>query len=370
MPRSRSGIAGIAAEAAIVRLCAADLPPLALLEEVSRRVRSVVPYAAAGWLPTDPATLLHTSAFSEDVPSDVHMRLIDNELTADDFAKFSDVARLPRPVLRLSEATAGELERSPRHRTLNQPAGWRAELRVAFRTRGACWGVACMTRMDGEPDFSDAETEFVARVAAHVGHGLRTALLLDASAGDSSTGAGPGMVILTDEDEVEALTGEAEHWLSKLPADGLTVPAVVLQVARRARAHAESGRAGPPARARVLLPSGRWLLVHGARLRSRSAGTPRTAVVLEPARGADLAPLIVELYELTDREREVTRLLARGMPVEQIAASLWISPHTARDHTKAIFAKLGVSSRPELTALLFHEHVLPSFRGRTGSNAS
>jgi len=48
-----------------------------------------------------------------------------------------------------------------------------------------------------------------------------------------------------------------------------------------------------------------------------------------------------------------------------IAASLWISPHTARDHIKAIFVKLGVRSRPELTALLFHEHVLPSFPGRS-----
>ena len=370
MGRSGLGTAGIAAEAAIVRLCAADLPPLALLEEVSRRVRSVVPYAAAGWLPTDPATLLQTSAFAENVPTDVHMRLIDNELTADDFAKFSDVARLPRPVLRLTEATAGELERSPRHRTLNKPAGWRAELRVAFRTRGACWGVACMTRLDGEPDFSDAETDFVARVAAHVGHGLRTALLLDAGAGDSSAGEAPGIVVLSDEGEVDSLTGEAEHWLSKLPADDLPVPAVVLQVARRARAQADSGRSEAPARARVLLPSGRWLLVHGARLRGGSAGAPRTAVVLEPARRADLAPLIVELYELTAREREVTQLLARGMPVEQIAAALSISPHTARDHTKAIFAKLGVSSRPELTALLFHEHVLPGFRGRTEANAS
>lgn len=145
----------------------------------------------------------------------------------------------------------------------------------------------------------------------------------------------------------------------------MPVPAVVFQVAQRARAQAAGGPSQPLARARVLLPSGRWLLVHGARLRPRGASAPRTAVVLEPARRADLAPLIVELYELTDRERQITQLLASGIPVEQIASSLWISPHTARDHIKAIFAKLGVSSRPELTALLFHEHVLPNFQGRT-----
>jgi DNA-binding CsgD family transcriptional regulator len=31
---------------------------------------------------------------------------------------------------------------------------------------------------------------------------------------------------------------------------------------------------------------------------------------------------------------------------------MFISRHTLRDHTKAIFAKVGVGSRPELTAAL------------------
>jgi DNA-binding CsgD family transcriptional regulator len=91
------------------------------------------------------------------------------------------------------------------------------------------------------------------------------------------------------------------------------------------------------------------------------------AVVLEPGRRGDLAPLIVELYELTERERQVTQLLVRGMPIDEIARSLWITQHTVRNHTKAIFAKLGVSSRPELTAMLYHDHHIPSLGD--GANA-
>jgi DNA-binding NarL/FixJ family response regulator len=64
--------------------------------------------------------------------------------------------------------------------------------------------------------------------------------------------------------------------------------------------------------------------------------------------------------ELTEREREVTQLLVRGTPIDEIARALWIFQHTVRDHTKAIFAKLGVNSRPELTAMLYHDHHLPS----------
>jgi DNA-binding CsgD family transcriptional regulator len=53
-------------------------------------------------------------------------------------------------------------------------------------------------------------------------------------------------------------------------------------------------------------------------------------------------------------------VVLRGLPIDEIAAALWISRHTVRDYTKAIFAKLGVGSRPELTAKLFHDHYLPA----------
>ena len=71
---------------------------------------------------------------------------------------------------------------------------------------------------------------------------------------------------------------------------------------------------------------------------------------------AQLASLIVDLYGLTEREREVTELLVRGLAIKEIATTLSMSLHTTRDHIKAVFAKFRVSSRPELTAKLFHDH--------------
>ena len=48
---------------------------------------------------------------------------------------------------------------------------------------------------------------------------------------------------------------------------------------------------------------------------------------------------------LTQRELEVLRLLASGVPTEDIATTLGVSRSTARNHIESILAKLGVHSR-------------------------
>lgn len=52
-----------------------------------------------------------------------------------------------------------------------------------------------------------------------------------------------------------------------------------------------------------------------------------------------------ELFNLTQREIQVARLLAQGDPNAQIATALGISPHTAERHTERILQKLGIGSR-------------------------
>lgn len=58
------------------------------------------------------------------------------------------------------------------------------------------------------------------------------------------------------------------------------------------------------------------------------------------------------IYEaLTERELEVLRLLAQGMPNKEIAAHLVISERTAKFHISSIMGKLGATNRTEAVAL-------------------
>ena len=56
-----------------------------------------------------------------------------------------------------------------------------------------------------------------------------------------------------------------------------------------------------------------------------------------------------ELDQLTNREREVLRLLARGYAYKEIAKELFISIKTVETHVSAVLRKLQLSSRHELT---------------------
>jgi DNA-binding NarL/FixJ family response regulator len=50
---------------------------------------------------------------------------------------------------------------------------------------------------------------------------------------------------------------------------------------------------------------------------------------------------------LSDRDREILRLLTQGLSNADIAARLYLAEGTVRNYTSAIFAKLGVSDRTQ-----------------------
>jgi DNA-binding NarL/FixJ family response regulator len=65
---------------------------------------------------------------------------------------------------------------------------------------------------------------------------------------------------------------------------------------------------------------------------------------------------------LTNREREVLKLLARGLTQAQIAEELFISSKTVGGHIQRVLEKLGVHSRAQAVALA-HEQGLADVQG-------
>ena len=62
--------------------------------------------------------------------------------------------------------------------------------------------------------------------------------------------------------------------------------------------------------------------------------------------------------ELTDREREVLKLMVKGFNNNEIAEKLYISLGTVKFHVSNIFMKLCVNSRVEAVTLAMHRHLV------------
>jgi len=78
--------------------------------------------------------------------------------------------------------------------------------------------------------------------------------------------------------------------------------------------------------------------------------SPRLAGFVLDAFGATPAQIAdPELDQLTPREREVLRFIARGYAYKQVARQLNISVKTVETHVSAVLRKLQLSSRHELT---------------------
>ncbi|UYB41874.1 response regulator transcription factor [Streptomyces sp. Je 1-4] len=115
----------------------------------------------------------------------------------------------------------------------------------------------------------------------------------------------------------------------------------------------------------LLKRSGPTLLIEG--VRAAMAGdaliSPQITVrllrrlSLPPARPHPTTPTTPDT--LTDREREIVRLVARGSTNQEIATELVISPGTAKTHLANIQSKLKVRNRVEIAAWAWQTGLIP-----------
>ena len=265
--------------------------------------------------------------------------------------------------------------RSARYRDFLQPQGYDDELRVVFRTAGKSWGVGGpLPRAGPRPVRRRTTSPSCEAVSPIVAAAFRTHAALTAPT-PGFTHA-PGLMLFDRDGAIISANDAASRWLAEIygedpGTDWFEILAGLAQPRRRRR-HPDhpAHRPGPRRRRRAATPAKPGCACATApaagscctrRCSTAASGDGNVAIVVEPAKSGDLAPIIIEAYGLTPRERDVVRAIARGSSTPEIAAELFLSAHTVRDYIKAVFDKVGVSSRGELVAKLFAEHYADPF---------
>jgi hypothetical protein len=316
----------------LIERAAAARSARAVFDAVSPRLRRLVPFDAAVWLGTDPASTLPTAPTrAENMAGfggvEACVRLWELEFLVEDVTAYHTLARSDTPAAGLRMVTGDRPEGSARYRELLRPSGFDDELRAVLRVDGLAWAAISLFRMAGRPPFGAFDTELLAGLSRPLAEAVREhARPAPAPPGDVDRG--PGLLVFDPAGELVSINDDGVAWLDELAGDlagdarfGVKLPMVAVSTLMRARA-----RTPGPARARMRSnASGRWLVCHASCLHGADGGVGNTALVIEPAKASEIAPLITEAYELSPRERHITQLVARGFGTADIAARLHLS---------------------------------------------
>ena len=156
---------------------------------------------------------------------------------------------------------------------------------------------------------------------------------------------------------VAGMNNAAGRWLEDLGgrADGSDLPIEIPALVTRLR-HLEASTSAMP-QLRVRASSGRWATLHASWM--YSGGEEAITVTIDEAAPAEVAPLIMSAYGLTDREKTICGLVCQGLPTRQIAGRLHLTTDTVQDHLKSVFDRTDVHSRGELGATILQRDYLP-----------
>ncbi len=309
-------------------------------------------FMAPCWFTLDPSSCIVTSHFDPQMP-EVSSEYLTHEYSRDDVWKLASVVRSGVDSVTVHEATNGRPQDSECWRRFVAAYGGDQELIVPLRGRNRMpWATLSLYREEGRAPFSRIERNFLVTISRSLADGARRGLLIGEME-EATDPHGPNLLVVADDWSIESMTPGTPEVFGRLPGGG-DMPTVVRSVA----AAVLGSRRAVDAQIRDM--SGRWLSLHGVPL--LSDGRCRAAVIIEHADPDLLSPLLMDIYELTEREKDVTRLVLQGWPTRDIAAQLSVADQTVQQHLKNVFTKAGVNSRRELVSSVFFAHYEPRLR--------
>ncbi len=350
-------------------LSRAGLDVATFVAEVRTSLARAVPHVGACMCTVDPATHLLTGTFKfgDLYGNDAHDLLWGLiEYGGNDPTSFSRMFHDRRDSVGLHIETGGDVRSNDRMDQLIVPEyDYHDEIRLVARQGDLAWGGLALFRGDGDQRFSQAEVDFVAGLSTAYAAGIRIGLLARVvgsprSVGDAVVDSGPAVVIVDAADRIVQVSVGATQLLAEMTssansADATGTLAALVAGARRY----QLGVVDVLPRGRVRLPSGRWLVVNASPLSSAHGRSGDVVITMEEARPPEIVPLVVAAFGLTDRERDVTRLVLQGVDTKEIAATLNLSRYTVQDHLKSVFDKADVRSRRELVSRVFFDQYAP-----------
>jgi DNA-binding CsgD family transcriptional regulator len=300
----------------------------------------------------DPDTLIAYSGIAETDHIGELSRLQLNDASLRDPDSGASLASGRRRVGLLSALTGGDLARSRRWRESLERHGTGDELRVLAADERGCWGRFDLWRDRGDRPFDDQDVQLAREASAVLGRGMRRAAVGPREDGPGAPLA-TGVLMIGADLRPSGGTPAVHAWFRALnPArmpykDG--IPSLVWSATGRLIAAEAGEEPERPVRIRARAADGTWAVVEAARL-DEGGGI---AISVRAAGTGEVLNLIGRAYGLSNRERELVALIARGHDTYEIARWMSISSYTVQDHLKSIFHKLGVHSRLELLTRLF-----------------
>jgi DNA-binding CsgD family transcriptional regulator len=349
-----------AAEAAEFRwikaACYQSMRPQELLSLVGNRLLTFLGADAFCANEVDPATLLLTSAASAGWPVEARSLFVDHVYLRTRAADPGQLLKEGRRTLDVHQVLdhLDSARDDPFYQFHLLPFGYWHNIQLLCAVKGTAHAHFALSRSFARGRFEDRHLRLLDALAPHIASGLARARLREASQVTHDGGA--ALLVLDELGRIELANRVAEEWLgAEPPHAGLSLRLLARQASQR-RLDSEELPVAPGIE-----------LLHprtGARHRMHwenavdARGQPRTVILLEPVHRLD-RPEMLRRLGLTDRESQVTLALVRGLAHKELAARLGLSLHTARQHIKNAFKKLGVSSRGELAGLLMGAKIAP-----------
>jgi len=270
----------------------------------------------------------------------------------------SEVMRYREKTLKVDEK---QFENHDYYNLVMRPTCIRDILQLTVTEHGRGVGLLHIARGSRDPEFTERERQLLLSVAPYIAHAQVAQNTDERMTGSEQC----GLIIATREGEIEYLSPQAGHLLTMaqhpvllsrgvaLPGPGAELPPEVKRLCEDlVRTFEDKAASGAPACQLTNAWGAFTFRAYWLGGAARQSG-PLIGIAVER-----LEPLALKFWRraeqlpLSGREIDVCLPLALGRSRAEIADRLGVSEHTAINHCRNIYAKLGVQSRAELAERL------------------